>query len=192
MGTAGHSREHPRSNGKELVHDLDSSFVSPDEFKGVFRNHPAGVAVITADGGEGPVGMTATSVFSVSLDPPLLTFSVSQQSSSTPTILRADTVVVHLLDADQLDIAILCATSGVDRFADTTIWSRLETREPYFHGARTWVRGRVVSKLVAGDSTLIVVQALQTSGATVIGADEARPLVYHDRTWHALGDGSRL
>jgi hypothetical protein len=39
-----------------------------DEFKSAFRNHPAGVAVITADAGYGPVGLTATSVISVSAE----------------------------------------------------------------------------------------------------------------------------
>lgn len=38
--------------------------VSSEDFKRAFRNHPAGVAIITADAGEGPSGLTATSVFS--------------------------------------------------------------------------------------------------------------------------------
>ena len=36
--------------------------ITADEFKAAFRNHPGGVAVITADAGNGPVGLTATSV----------------------------------------------------------------------------------------------------------------------------------
>ncbi|HEY0252196.1 MAG TPA: flavin reductase family protein, partial [Kofleriaceae bacterium] len=109
--------------------------LSADEFKLAFRNHPAGVAVITADAGDGPVGLTATSVFSVSAEPPLLVFSISGSSSSAPTIGRADTVVVHLLGADQLGIAKLFATSGVDRFADASSWGRLPTGEPFLPSA---------------------------------------------------------
>src|ERR1700712_447872 len=101
--------------------------LSADEFKLAFRNHPAGVAVITADAGDGPGGLPATSVFSVSAEPPLLVFSISGSSSSAPTINKADTVVVHLLGADQLAVAKLFATSGVDRFADADSWSRLPT-----------------------------------------------------------------
>src|ERR1700712_2067372 len=92
--------------------------LGPDAFKLAFRNHPAGVAVITADAGDGPVGLTATSVFSVSAEPALLVFSISALSSSAPTINRADTVVVHLLGADQLELAKLFSTKGADRFAD--------------------------------------------------------------------------
>src|ERR1700710_2080552 len=105
----------------------DVRSLSAAEFKSAFRNHAAGVAVITADAGNGPVGLTATSVFSVSAEPPLLVFSISDLSSSAPTLRDAETVVVHLLGADQLHIATLCATSGVDRFVDTTLWDRLPT-----------------------------------------------------------------
>jgi len=161
-----------------------------DSFKAVFRNHPAGVAVITADAGDGPVGLTATSVFSVSAEPPLLVFSVSGQSSSAPTILAADTVIVHLLGSEQLDLATLCATSGIDRFADTSIWDRLITGEPYFPAAQSWIRGKVIERMDAGGSTVIAVHALQAGISH--GIDSAEPLVYHNRTWHRLGRHSRI
>ena len=57
--------------------------VSADDFKAVFRGHPGGVALITADAGDGPVALTATSVASVNVDPPLLMFSVTTVSSAT-------------------------------------------------------------------------------------------------------------
>jgi flavin reductase (DIM6/NTAB) family NADH-FMN oxidoreductase RutF len=180
------------------VHDAgpslapEPSAVTPDEFKAAFRDHPAGVSVITADAGTGPVALTATSVFSVSVVPPLLVFSVSELSSSAPVIRAAETVVVHLLGADQLDLAKLGATSGIDRFADTSIWRRLETGEPYFPAARTWIRGRVVSRTDAGASTVIAVEALQTRTRPVDESPRTPPLVYHDRTWHHLGEHSRL
>lgn len=161
--------------------------------KRAFRNHPGGVAVITADPGDGPVGLTATSVTSVSVDPPLIIFSVSEHSSSTPSILRSDTVVIHLLAAEQVEIAKLCATSGIDRFADRSIWSRLETGEPIFSNVTNWIRGRTVSRMSAGGSTVIAVQALRVTApeSEHVGEDE-RPLVYHNRTWHALGEHSKL
>jgi flavin reductase (DIM6/NTAB) family NADH-FMN oxidoreductase RutF len=163
--------------------------LSADEFKLAFRNHPAGVAVITADAGDGPVGLTATSVFSVSAEPPLLVFSISEQSSSAPTINRADTVVVHLLGADQLAVAKLFATSGVDRFADTSSWNRLITGEPYLPGVPVWIRGKVIDRMHAGGSTVVAVHALQSHISEQ--AAEA-PLVYHNRTWHHIGEHSRL
>ena len=169
--------------------DVLDSGLSPDEFKAAFRHHAAGVAVITADAGDGPVGITASSVFSVSAEPPLLVFSISGRSSSAPTIQRADTVVIHLLGSQQLDIARLCSTSGIDRFADTSIWGRLPTGEPHFPGVPVWIRGRVINRMEAGDSTVIAVHALESAHTD---SHLTTPLVYHNRTWHALGDGSRL
>lgn len=168
---------------------LNEPVLSADAYKAAFRNHAAGVAVITADAGDGPVGLTATSVSSVSADPPLLIFSLSDQSSSSPTIARADTVVVHLLGADQLKLAKLCATSGIDRFADLALWSRLETGEPYFPSAHAWIRGRVVSRMNAGMSTIIAVEAIE---AKLSDAPAEDPLVYHNRTWHRLGEHSSI
>lgn len=161
--------------------------LSAADFKLAFRSHAAGVAVITADAGDGPVGLTATSVFSVSAEPPLLVFSIAGASSSAPAIRRADTLVVHLLGSDQLPIARLCATSGIDRFADTSIWRRLPTGEPVFRDVPVWIRGRVINRMDAGDSTVIAVHALEAER----GETEVAPLVYHNRTWHHLGDASR-
>lgn len=53
-----------------LVEDAFKDMLSADDFKSAFRNHPAGVSVVTADPGDGPVGLTATSVISVSANPP--------------------------------------------------------------------------------------------------------------------------
>lgn len=170
-----------------------SASAEPADFTAAFRRHAAGVAVITADAGEGPVGLTATSVASVSVDPPMLVFSASTRSSSTPTLIRAATVVVHLLAVDDLPLARLCATSGVDRFADRRLWSRLETGEPRFTQVRSWIRARVVERVSAGGSTVVVAEALETSRASGTDAvTDAAPLVYHDRTWHGLDESSTL
>jgi flavin reductase (DIM6/NTAB) family NADH-FMN oxidoreductase RutF len=167
--------------------------LSADDFKAAFRGHPGGVAVITADDGTGPVALTATSVSSVSADPPLLVFSVSAQSSSARALAAAKTVVVHLLDAQDLPLARLGATSGVDRFADTDSWSRLVTGEPVYHGVRAWIRGAVVNRMDAGGSTIFAVHALQSNLTRDPAAGEAGDaLVYHNRTWHRLGEHSRI
>lgn len=162
--------------------------LSADEFKAAFRNHPAGVALITADDGVSPVAMTATSVISVSADPAMLVFSVSDLSSASATLRRADTLVVHLLGVDEIDLAKLGATSGIDRFANINDWARLPTGEPYFTGASGWIRGRVTQRVIAGTSTVLFVNALEAQSPD----SPTAPLVYHNRTWHHLHDGSRV
>jgi flavin reductase (DIM6/NTAB) family NADH-FMN oxidoreductase RutF len=152
-------------------------------------------SVITADAGDGPVGLTATSVFSASAEPPMLVFSISDISSSSPTIAAASTMVVHLLDADDADLAVLCATSGIDRFADTSRWRRLPTGEPYFPGARRWLRVAPVDRLNVGQSRVLSVLALESGERDPqfrigVSPSQAAPLVYHSRTWHRLGERS--
>lgn len=164
--------------------------LSADRFKAAFRNHPAGVAVVTADPGEGPVGLTASSVISVSANPPLLVFSLSAFSSAAPALARAETVVVHLLGADHVHLAKTFATAGIDRFADNDSWSRLVTGEPVLAEAPTWLRGRIVQRMEAGDSTVVAVQVLQAQ--TPEPEESPDPLVYHNRAWHRLGEQSVL
>jgi len=165
--------------------------ISADAFKSAFRGHPGGVALITAVGPNGPVALTATSVASISAQPPLLIFSVSTQSSSSPALMAADSVVVHLLDAEHLPLARLGATSGIDRFADTSLWSTLPTGEPVFHGP-VWLRSIIVDRLGAGGATVIVAEPVETNlTGDRDNADEGA-LVYHHHRWHRLGDASRI
>lgn len=184
----------PRSSPVDRSPDISPRLIAglgADEFKSVFRAHPGGVAVITADAGAGPVALTATSVASVSADPPLLVFSVSAQSSAYAAIVRADTVVVHLLDAHDLSLAQLGATSGVDRFADASSWTRLVTGEPVYTSVRAWVRCAVINRMDAGGSTVIAAHALQSSISRADPPGEpGSALVYHNRTWHRLGSHS--
>lgn len=186
--TSSASHQHPSTDDAERA--LAAS-LSADEFKTLFRGHPGGVAVITAEGPDGPVALTASSVASVSAEPPLLIFSVSEISSATPSILAADTIVVHLLDSADLHIATLGSTSGVDRFADRESWSRLVTGEPVFHGVRAWVRCSIIERMNAGGSTVIAAHALQAVVNRHVD-DHGDALVYHNRTWHRLGDHSRI
>lgn len=166
------------------------SDVSAEAFKHAFRFHAAGVTVVSADAGEGPVALTASSVSSVSADPPVLTFAISGSTSSARTLTTASSVVVHLLGADQLELAVRCATPGVDRFADPAWWERLPTGEPAFVGSRARLVGDVIDRRTYGDSTVIALRIRTTE----IAADVTvrAPLAYHDRTWHQLGAGSQL
>jgi flavin reductase (DIM6/NTAB) family NADH-FMN oxidoreductase RutF len=183
----------PDDNGATTPRRTFGPAVSADSFKALFRGHPGGVAVITAPGEDGPVALTASSVSSVSVDPPLLIFSVSAQSSAAAVLTDARTIVVHLLDADDVDVARLGASSGVDRFADRDAWTTLATGEPVYHGVRAWARCVVVSRMDAGGSTVIAAQAIQANiQRDVEPGHTTNALVYHNREWHRLGAHSLL
>ncbi|MET1004811.1 MAG: flavin reductase family protein [Propionibacteriaceae bacterium] len=161
-------------------------WVTAQAFKSVFRRHPAGVAVITLAVGERLVGLTATSVISVSADPPILAFSIDSGSSSWPALAVAETVVINFLAASQVDLSARFATKDIDRFADGG-WSLLPTGEPVIDGSAAWLRGEIIQRTPVGRSFLISVLALESHQA-----EPVVPLVYHDRTYHGVGDHSAI
>ncbi len=154
--------------------------VTPDAFRSVFRAHPAGVAVITTTHADRPVGFTATSVISVSADPPLLAFSLAASSSSWPAVAAADTVAVSFLAAGQAEVSTRFATSGIDRFAAGG-WHRLDTGEPVIDGASAWLHARITGRIAVGSSHLVTVEALWHRRFA-----NAAPLVFHDRGYHHI------
>lgn len=165
--------------------------VAPDVFKSAFRHHAAGVAVVTADTGDGPLALTASSVTSVSAAPATMLFSVSTTTSTGRAIARAHSAVVHLLDADDHLLAVHCADPTVDRFADPTAWERLDSGEPVFLGPRLLLRGEVVQRIEYGEAVVMMLAVVEVLDRGT-RASATRPLAYHDRQWHALGPHSQL
>lgn len=78
---------------------------------------PTGVAVVTALGrGGAPVGVTVSSFNSVSMDPPLVLFSLALGAGTLPVFRRHPGFVVNVLAAGQEDVALRFARPGEDRF----------------------------------------------------------------------------
>jgi flavin reductase (DIM6/NTAB) family NADH-FMN oxidoreductase RutF len=159
--------------------------ITTDRYRSVFRRYAAGVVIVTADAGDGPVGFTATSLVSVSLEPPLVSFALSTGASSWPTISAADSVVVNFLDAGQRQLAERFATSGIDRFAVPTRWSRLPTQEPVLDEAAGHLRGWVLHRYPAGDHQLVVIEV------TDAVIRNHAPLVYHAGTFRTVVEVDR-
>ncbi|BCJ47154.1 flavin-dependent reductase [Actinoplanes ianthinogenes] len=160
---------------------ISSAPVDATLFRQVFRRHAAGVAVVTADAGRGPAGVTVTSLASLSAEPPLLSFSINATASTWPHLREAQTAVVHLLGAGHTELARTFATSGIDRFGAPTRWRRLPTGEPVLDGAAAWLRISIEHRLPAGGSHLVIGR-VEEAGLAEAGA----PLLYHDGNFHAL------
>jgi flavin reductase (DIM6/NTAB) family NADH-FMN oxidoreductase RutF len=152
-----------------------------DAFKAAFREHPSAIALITASTARGPVGLTASSVASVALDPPALSFSVTRATGSAGALLAADTIVVHLLADAHVGLARAFARSGEPRFTPEQGWSTLVTGEPFLPDARIALRCRALHVVPVGSSSLVVAEVLD-----VHPGPSAPPLVYHDRKYRRL------
>jgi flavin reductase (DIM6/NTAB) family NADH-FMN oxidoreductase RutF len=147
-----------------------------DPFRAAMRHHAKGVAVITA-GAENPIGFCATSVSSVSLEPPLVSFTVGLRSSSWATIQTARHVMVHLLADGQAELASRFARRDAAKFGEETRWHRNELGLPVLDDVLAWLQLAVTSRTEVGDHALVIGQVI-ASRHTAAGT--ARPLVHHD------------
>lgn len=154
-----------------------------DDFRSAFRGHPAGVALITAATPEGPVGLTASSVASVSIDPPTISFSVTKEGGSAGGVLQADSFVVHLLGEPHIPLALAFSTPGAERFTADQGWQTLETGEPHLPSAPVAIRARAAEIVRAGSSRLVLAEVL-----SIRQGPPSAPLVYQNRRFHVLAD----
>ncbi|MEV7242344.1 flavin reductase family protein [Streptomyces sp. NPDC003236] len=156
---------------------------SPDLLRSTFRRHAAGVAVITARGGAGPVGFTATSLTSVSAEPPLVSFGIGTGASSWPAVATSEHVGIHILGEHQSDLAATFARSGADRFGAPTAWREGPEGVPVLDDVLAWLVCRVVGRVPAGDHRIVLAEVVlgDSTGA-------GRPLLYHQGRFNGLRD----
>ncbi|NUZ04431.1 flavin reductase family protein [Piscinibacter koreensis] len=96
---------------------LSPSFSLPD-FRAALGMFATGVTIVTARDVDGSlIGVTANSFNSVSLDPPLVLWSLARQAGSMPTFARGSHYAINILAAPQRALAERFASKGADRFA---------------------------------------------------------------------------
>ncbi|WP_420326804.1 flavin reductase family protein [Mameliella sp.] len=90
----------------DLSHSMQTFDPAEDSraFREALGSFATGVTVVTAQGPEGPVGITASSFASVSLDPPLVLWSPQKSSRRFPLFRDARHYAIHVLDGHQQEI----------------------------------------------------------------------------------------
>lgn len=152
--------------------------------RAVMRQHASGVAVITTSvpTPSGPVlsGFCATSLTSLSLHPPMVSFAVTSTSASGRAWAGATSGIVHLLGDDQTHVAELFARAGPDKFSGAVPWAPGPQGHPLITGVLGWLLVSPRTRLELADHLLVV--------CDVRGCDvtSGRPLVHHDGGFHAL------
>jgi len=115
-----------------------------------------GVTVVTAMNAAGePVGLTANSFTSVSLDPPLLLVCIAKTASSLPALEAAEHFAVNVLHIGQQPTSNLFARSGEDRFSGTP-WRRGYNDAPLLSGALANFECRRHALHDGGDHVILV------------------------------------
>ncbi|RTE64835.1 flavin reductase [Amphritea opalescens] len=89
------------------------------DFRRALSQFPTGVTVITTNDEQGvPIGVTASSFNSVSVDPPLILWSIDKGAHSLATFEAAKYFAVNVLSRDQVDTSNRFASRGEDKFKD--------------------------------------------------------------------------
>jgi len=98
----------------------------PREYRRTLGTFTTGITIVTTRDSEGrPVGITVNSFNSVSLDPPLILWSLARGARSFATFSESETWAVHILSAQQERLSHRFATSGKDKFAGIDVESGL-------------------------------------------------------------------
>lgn len=139
------AREQPGSDGSALK-----------RYRNTLGQFATGVAVITALNGDGqPVGVTCNSFTSVSLDPPLILWSVATSSGSADAFREGNAFAVNILAANQEELAMRFARSGDAKFQGIAWHDGLEGA-PLLEECVAYMECRVDTRYPGGDHVIIL------------------------------------
>lgn len=113
-----------------------------------------GVTVVTTQTADGPLGMTANSFASLSLDPPLVLWSPAKSSSRFGGFSRAERFAIHIMAEDQHDLAHHFAKTGGG--FDAFDWHLSDTGVPIFAGCLARFECHLAASHDAGDHVILV------------------------------------
>lgn len=129
------------------------------EFRDALGRFATGVTVVTTPTGHGPLGITANSFASVSLDPPLVLWSPARASRRFPAFAAAERYAIHVLGADQIDLCRRFSKEGLD--FDGLDWKPAGDGVPLIAGCLARFHCARVSAHDGGDHLIIVGRVLE-------------------------------
>jgi 3-hydroxy-9,10-secoandrosta-1,3,5(10)-triene-9,17-dione monooxygenase reductase component len=149
---------------------------SPDEarrFRSALGAFATGVTIVTTRDPAGrDVGLTANSFNSVSLEPPMVLWSLAKSARSLPSFLAANQFAVHVLAADQEELSLRFAARASDKFAGLDL-ERGPGQLPMLRGCSARFLCRTAFRHEGGDHVIFVgeVEAFDHS--------DRPPLLFH-------------
>ena len=138
--------------------------VDARSFREAIGRFPTGVAFVTAAPDGKPTGLIVNSLTSVSLEPPLVSFSASRSSLTWSRMRRAGRFGVNVLGRQHERFAIRATPAGADRFAGLD-WELGRGGVPLLTDALASLECEIVAEHPAGDHWIVVgrVDDLRTS-----------------------------
>ena len=153
---------------------LPSTAIEPLSFREALGHYASGITVITSRIDGEPIGFTCQSFYSVSMSPPLVSFSVMSNSGSYPGIRQAGRFAVNILSGEQVAISNQFARRGTEKWHGVE-WQESPLGNPLIAGSLHWLDCEIHAEHAAGDHLIVIgeVKALHRQQAAV-----TQPLLY--------------
>jgi 3-hydroxy-9,10-secoandrosta-1,3,5(10)-triene-9,17-dione monooxygenase reductase component len=141
-----------------------------------------GVTIVTCVDPQGErAGLTANSFNSLSLDPPLVLWSLRESSANLPVFSAAGRFAINVLSEAQVDLSRRFASRADDKFAEGA-WSMGEHGCPVLAGCAAVFECVTHAQHAIGDHTLFIGRVLACAESPL------PPLVYQGGHYHLLGE----
>lgn len=158
------------------------------DFRRALGRYASGLTVISGSDEAGPIGFTCQSFYSVSMEPPLISFSVMKSSSSYPKIRDTGKFAVNILSEVQESVANQFARGGDDKWVNI-VWKPTAQNNPVIDGSLGWLDRKIWAEHDAGDHVIVIGQVHEIHTEQT---DTAAPLVYFDAQYRTLANEARV
>ena len=146
--------KHPSDPANELA--SDNSAIDPRDFRNALGTFATGVTIITAVTPDGkPYGLTCNSFASVSLNPPLVLWSLGMFSNGLSVFQNASHFTVNVLGASQQDLSNRFAKSSEDKFAGVE-WTPGLGKAPVLANCVATFQCRAANRYYGGDHIIFL------------------------------------
>ncbi len=159
---------------------LASGDPSQEQLRASLGQFATGVTIVTTSDGAGEkVGLTVNSFNSVSLDPPLILWSIAHTSYGIDVFEKAEHFCVNVLCADQVDLAHLFAQASEDKFNGLAVSYGLES-VPLINGCLAHFECATEARYPGGDHLILLGRVMRYKSA------DREPLLFHAGSYFDL------
>ncbi|MDP9696739.1 UNVERIFIED_ORG: flavin reductase (DIM6/NTAB) family NADH-FMN oxidoreductase RutF [Arthrobacter globiformis] len=159
-----------------------SHIIAQSFFRSTVGRYASGITIVTGIDDQGPIGFTCQSFYSVSVDPPLVSFSVMKTSTTYPRIRDTETFTVNVLAREQEAISIQFARRGTDKWASIQ-WSLTARGNPILERSLAWLDCTIWAEHDAGDHLIVLGRVIELGASP---GEHPDPLLYFQGRYRTL------
>ncbi|MGO4560014.1 flavin reductase family protein [Mesorhizobium sp. 2RAF21] len=153
-------------------------------FRDALGFYASGITVISTVLDGAPIGFTCQSFYSVSIDPPLVSFSVMRTSSRWPRVRSTGKLAINVLSSHQAAVSTAFGRGLPDMWSNID-WITSPEGNPFLDGALLSLDCRIHAEHEAGDHWIVVAEVLNLHHDAPAEAIK-KPLLYYKGRYHEL------